>query len=674
MNKKMKIAVKPKKISDIRNSAVTEDAESQERYVPDHPENAVDRAMKAHAPVISQVAAAADAVKSVKSGGSVVDAALNVASTAPGVVGRVAGAISTVKSLGSALKEDAEMTTDSVDHKKFGPMLDTFTAFASKKLGIKSMPNMKLTKDDLETTFGGYNPAEKSIVVVSKNRHPMDIFRTVAHELVHHKQNEDGRLGKDIAQEGSTGSDIENEANSEAGKIMRWFAKASPETFKSKYVVESKKIGKKQKVEVLKPIAMKPGVASRENDTPVTAGEIDQASRLGLLYYGFGRYGKTINGQHMVTHVGRKGQLVAKQKMVAEDKMKVDEAFETFMKENTPSDREWGLKSLTKIYKKETPGEGKKILKKRLTQEAEPPFGYEFGNNGIGPTVGPTKTVGGIVSGFSLPMSESTRRGGRSLSSIRESWDAKGGRDMGTTASTFKDDITEEEDDKGVVNLSKVRDDKKVKDFHKGFMGDMKDRANEYAERVQKHIDDGKFPMKVGDRFSTQHSRDNDLPPTKITGYYVDKKNPDGHYGYHVERQVDGDVERSQLAIRHPGLEKLHGPKKWAQLQAGMKKFEPLKSIKEGSEAWTRKEGKNPDGGLNKKGVASYRAANPGSKLQTAVTTEPSKLKPGSKKAKRRLSFCRRMSGMKSKLTSAKTARDPDSRINKSLRKWNCEE
>jgi len=88
--------------------------------------------------------------------------------------------------------------------------------------------------------------------------------------------------------------------------------------------------------------------------------------------------------------------------------------------------------------------------------------------------------------------------------------------------------------------------------------------------------------------------------------------------------------------------------------------------------AWQRKEGKDPKGGLNKKGVASYRAANPGSKLQTAVTTEPSKLKPGSKKAKRRLSFCRRMKGMKNKLTSAKTARDPDSRINKSLRKWNC--
>ena len=90
------------------------------------------------------------------------------------------------------------------------------------------------------------------------------------------------------------------------------------------------------------------------------------------------------------------------------------------------------------------------------------------------------------------------------------------------------------------------------------------------------------------------------------------------------------------------------------------------------SPAWQRKEGKSKSGGLNAKGVASYRRANPGSKLKTAVTTKPSKLKKGSKAANRRKSFCSRMKGMKSKLPSAKTARDPDSRINKSLRKWNC--
>lgn len=81
---------------------------------------------------------------------------------------------------------------------------------------------------------------------------------------------------------------------------------------------------------------------------------------------------------------------------------------------------------------------------------------------------------------------------------------------------------------------------------------------------------------------------------------------------------------------------------------------------------------KSAAGGLTAKGVKRYRAANPGSKLKTAVTTKPSKLKKGSKSAKRRKSFCARMGGMKKRMTSAKTRRDPDSRINKALRKWNC--
>jgi hypothetical protein len=100
--------------------------------------------------------------------------------------------------------------------------------------------------------------------------------------------------------------------------------------------------------------------------------------------------------------------------------------------------------------------------------------------------------------------------------------------------------------------------------------------------------------------------------------------------------------------------------------------LEEVEHLEEKSPAWQRSDGKDPDGGLNRKGIASYRRENPGSKLSMAVTTKPSKLKPGSKAANRRKSFCARMSGMKKRLTSAKTARDPDSRINKSLRKWNC--
>ena len=80
------------------------------------------------------------------------------------------------------------------------------------------------------------------------------------------------------------------------------------------------------------------------------------------------------------------------------------------------------------------------------------------------------------------------------------------------------------------------------------------------------------------------------------------------------------------------------------------------------SPAWQRKEGKNPKGGLNAKGRASYNKSTGGN------------LKAPSKEVgnKRRASFCARMRGMKKKLTSKKTANDPQSRINKALRAWNC--
>ena len=83
------------------------------------------------------------------------------------------------------------------------------------------------------------------------------------------------------------------------------------------------------------------------------------------------------------------------------------------------------------------------------------------------------------------------------------------------------------------------------------------------------------------------------------------------------------------------------------------------------SPAWQRKAGKNPKGGLNAKGRKSYNKA-------TGGNLKPPAPKPKTKSAaKRKKSFCARMKGMKKKLTSAKTARDPNSRINKSLRAWN---
>ena len=86
------------------------------------------------------------------------------------------------------------------------------------------------------------------------------------------------------------------------------------------------------------------------------------------------------------------------------------------------------------------------------------------------------------------------------------------------------------------------------------------------------------------------------------------------------------------------------------------------------SAAWQRKEGQNPEGGLNDAGRASLRAA--GQNIKPPVKAKEAAKSPTA--AKRRIAFCKRMKGLKAKLTSAKTANDPQSRVNKSLRAWDC--
>ena len=94
----------------------------------------------------------------------------------------------------------------------------------------------------------------------------------------------------------------------------------------------------------------------------------------------------------------------------------------------------------------------------------------------------------------------------------------------------------------------------------------------------------------------------------------------------------------------------------------GKKPYSDGSCMKAEAAAWTKKSGKNPEGGLNAKGRASYEKENPGSDLKA----------PQPEGGSRKKSFCARMGGMKKKMTKAKTANDPDSRINKSLRKWKC--
>ena len=99
---------------------------------------------------------------------------------------------------------------------------------------------------------------------------------------------------------------------------------------------------------------------------------------------------------------------------------------------------------------------------------------------------------------------------------------------------------------------------------------------------------------------------------------------------------------------------------------AERKKSKPIRRTTKGKGANYRPTKKGA--GMTKKGVAAYRKANPGSKLKTAVTEK----NPKGKRASRRKQFCSRMGGMKKRLTKPENARDPDSPINKALRRWNC--
>ena len=122
------------------------------------------------------------------------------------------------------------------------------------------------------------------------------------------------------------------------------------------------------------------------------------------------------------------------------------------------------------------------------------------------------------------------------------------------------------------------------------------------------------------------------------------------------------EAKKCWKGYKKTGTQKLFG-KTYNRCEKIKKEHYDWRAELEEGAAWTKKEGKNKSGGLNEKGRKSYERENPGSDLK-----RPSK-KVGNK---RRASFCARMKGMKKKLTSKKTANDPDSRINKSLRAWNC--
>jgi hypothetical protein len=111
-------------------------------------------------------------------------------------------------------------------------LVKEFIKHVMSELKLENLPTINLSDDSQEAvdmhSWGGYQPTDKSISIVIAKRHPADIFRTLAHELVHYKQDLTGRLQPG---DGKTGSDVENEANSRAAIIMRNFAQAQPNLF-----------------------------------------------------------------------------------------------------------------------------------------------------------------------------------------------------------------------------------------------------------------------------------------------------------------------------------------------------------------------------------------------------------------------------------------------------------
>ena len=147
-------------------------------------------------------------------------------------------------------------------------------------------------------------------------------------------------------------------------------------------------------------------------------------------------------------------------------------------------------------------------------------------------------------------------------------------------------------------------------------------------------------------------------PDARVTQYTMSTPDPTQpliRVAEDMQRQQQ-KLQRKQLVIDRQKLQL-----RQRQLRANQQDTASQTVAKE-SAAWQRKEGKNKEGGLNEKGRKSYERENPGSDLKA----------PQPEGGPRKKSFCARMKGMKKKLTSSKTANDPDSRINKSLRKWKC--
>ena len=289
----------------------------------------------------------------------------------------------------------------------------------------------------------------------------------------------------------------------------------------------------------------------------------------------------------------------------------IDASFESYMEK--PANREMGTDSLTKIYKKMTPGQ-------EVAEDNVIPRG-KFGlpkSGGLGPEYG-IQVSPALVTGF------------------------------------------------GNIGNAVYEASKSIQEWALSPKTQQK-FAEKYGNLAEQKLIDAALRLEAAG-CGCDHMKPKSLKKMKEGfGLGYNDMSPIGNQNKDPVTELSLKAYKKKIDFRST-QEKKHA--------ALMNEKEPVTPIKATvaeakSPVWTRKEGQSPSGGLNAKGRASARAE--GSNLKAPVTKDPSKLKKGSKAANRRKSFCARMGGMKKRLTSAKTANDPDSRINKALRKWNCEE
>lgn len=126
----------------------------------------------------------------------------------------------------------SEFLAENLNLNKANLILDKFVEFVASEIDLKELPEINFFTDTARSvkhsSFGGYGNRSINITVV--NRHIMDVLRTLAHELVHFKQDMEGRIIS--PDDGKDGSDIENEANAQAAVVMRKWGKMHPGMFK----------------------------------------------------------------------------------------------------------------------------------------------------------------------------------------------------------------------------------------------------------------------------------------------------------------------------------------------------------------------------------------------------------------------------------------------------------